>query len=302
MENITPVKESYKVRDLTSLLPFLQNISGRSRSATKQVISSGRVCVDGRSTTLATQPLESGSLVTVHQSPMPKPLRHPKIKVIWEDDSYVVVEKSAGIYSVNTTHKDRENTVIWILSNHYKTVDPSAKLFMVNRLDSESAGFVVFAKSIKAKEALIEGWNRHLISQRFVLVVSGLMEEKEFEVTSESTPPEGVNPKRYVPKVTRATLRRLKSNREGDMHVVEVNVPNARIFSLRKLMNDNGFRILGDGRHQSVFVLKGRIALEQIELTIRFPNHSGRPKSFSRPFPTHFFNYLRYNSEGEREG
>lgn len=86
---------------------------------------------------------------------------------------YVVIYKEAGIPTVNTAHRDRRATALYLLSQHYKKTNPQAKLFMVSRLDRSTAGFVVFAKSAEAKELLVRQWGKLLTEQRFAACIEG---------------------------------------------------------------------------------------------------------------------------------
>lgn len=293
--NPSAVKETYRVAGEEILLPYLQRISGRSRTATKQLIASGCVSVDHGCTTVATTLMRSGTLVTVHAHPMPKEYKHPKIRIVWQDENYLLVEKQAGIYTVNTTHRNREDTIIWQVGKYLKESDPGAKLFMINRLDSESSGFVLFAKSIKAKEELIQNWKKCVTEQKFTLVITGTLPEKEFVIECFSNPPTGIKEKKsFRPRRTEAAIRCLKSDKTNNVHVVEVDIKD-RIFSLRKLMRDNGYHILGEGQQTMRIVPKGQIALYQTTLSLRIPfGGQGRSLSFTRKFPTHFFSYLRH--------
>lgn len=294
-DNTSPVQERYSVRESDTILQLLQRLSGRSRTAAKQLLTTNRICINGKATTQATYTPTIGSTITVHQRSCQKPFSHPKICIVWQDDDYILVEKKAGIYTVNTTHQDRTRTVIWILSQYLKESNPAQKLFMLNRLDSESAGFILFAKNLKAKENAVRQWGHLLREQRFILAVQGTLLAAEMDISATSATKE-TKGKKQQPKIVKAHLRQIKSSSAGNLHIVEVSVGASRIFSLRKLVSDNGLQILGDGRNQSNFGLKGKIALEQTKIVLRLPNQLQQELSFTRPFPSHFYTYLRYDT------
>lgn len=297
-DNTSAVRETYNnTGGATTLLDLLQLKSGRSKSAAKRLIASGRVSVQGRTTVLPLTALTGGECVTVHQIAPPKPFTHDLIFKVWENDDFLIVRKEAGIATVNTSHNNREHTALWLLSQHYKITNPEAKLFMVSRLDKETAGFVVFAKSIEAKEQLTKEWHKIVQEQRFVAVVSGAVAAPEGELIARSSlsgDSKTLNPlrKQRMQRVMTAQYKVLKSGEYGGMHVIEVKVGGTRIFSIRKLLGDNGLVIAGDGRYRSEFKLKNKIVLEQFALVIKLPD-TGRVMTFERPFPTHFFGYLK---------
>ncbi|WP_296162110.1 pseudouridine synthase [uncultured Porphyromonas sp.] len=289
--NTSPSQESYSAEEQQSLLDLIITKSGRSRTATKRLISSGRVSVAETPTTMATQMLEPGTAVTVHRLAPVAPFAHPLISVEWEDDSYVVVYKKTGIPTVNTAHKDPRNTVLHILSRHYKKSNPAAKLFMLSRLDKSSAGFVVFAKTTEAKELLSRRWSSAVHHQRYALVVEGTLPTTEpFELTSVSTPSEDERKGRTSARTetaVRAEVQPLTSSAGGNLHLVEADVVGVRIYSMRKIFGDNKLRIFGDIRYHSHFYAKDQIALAQTELELTMP-HTGETLRLRRPIPSHF--------------
>ena len=155
VENPTPVQETYRAGSEAPLLELLMEKSSRNRTAAKQLIASGRVSVGKWSTTRATETVGAGVVVRVHRGVPPMPFRHPKLEIVWESEAYVVAYKKRGLPTVNTAHKNRQQTALFLLSQHYKKGEEGAKLFMVNRLDRNTAGFVVFARSVEAKELLV---------------------------------------------------------------------------------------------------------------------------------------------------
>ena len=265
--------------------------SGRSRTAAKRLVASGRVSVAEEPTTMATLMVDPGTTVTVHRLAPVAPFSHHLISIEWEDEEYVVVYKKTGIPTVNTAHKDPHNTVMYILSRHYKKSNPAAKLFMLSRLDKSSAGFVVFAKTTEAKERLARRWSSAVHHQRYALVVEGTLPTTEaFELTSVSTPGDEEKRGRTATRtetVVRAEVQPLTSSAGGNLHLVEADVVGSRIYSVRKIFGDNKLRIFGDIRYHSRFYARDQIALAQTELELTMP-HTGETVRLRRPIPSHF--------------
>lgn len=286
--NPTPVQETYRAGEPMPLLELLMEKSDRNRTAAKKILSSGRVSVQGDPTTQATLEVTPGMLVTVHRGAPPLPFTHHQVEVAWENADYVIAYKKSGLPTVNTSHKSRTETALWILSQHYKKTDPTAKLFMINRLDRNTAGFVMFAKSIDAKEAMVNQWSRLVRSQVFVACVEGTLEEKEQVLSATSA-----EDKHGKTRLISAQVKVDKSSSLGGMHVVQADVSGARIFSLRKLFGDNNLSIVGDIRSRSSFVTDKKIALEQIAIELVLPGKDGKKVSLKRPYPTHYFTLLK---------
>lgn len=296
VENPTPVQETYRAGSEAPLLELLMEKSSRNRTAAKQLIASGRVSVGKWSTTRATETVGAGVVVCVHRGVPPMPFRHPKLEIAWESEEYVVAYKKRGLPTVNTAHKNRQQTALFLLSQHYKKGEEGAKLFMVNRLDRNTAGFVVFARSVEAKELLVKEWSRRAKHQRFIACIEGELKEK-VQLLSATSEERSLS----KPKLITAEVRVDKSSRNGQMHIVQIDVVGARIFSLRKLFGDNGLSILGDVRSRSQIRTDREIALEQIGLELLIPGEQ-QPRRFERPYPTHYFSWLRLDKEKQPTG
>lgn len=296
--NKSPIKESYNVTEEGTLLEVLQAKSNCTRSTTKKLLASGRIAVDGYSTTSATLPLTLGQKITVHTAAVLPPFRHEKVEIIWEDDDYLLIYKKAGIPTVNTGHRKKENTALWLLSNYYKAMDPHIKIFMVNRLDNNSEGFVLLAKEIKAKELLVEQWGRVVKSQRFILCVEGTLESDEGQFVTKSQPSNKGKAnttkggKTKIEKRVTTQYKVLKRGAYKRMMILQVDVPSTRIFNLRKIMGDEKLSIYGDIRSRSHFKTTEKIALSQVAFSFVHPK-THQLHSFERKFPAHLFNLLR---------
>ena len=286
-ENPSPVQETYRVTSEGTLLEVLQQKSERSRTATKRLLGTGRVSVDGMVTTLATKALPLGAKITVHEGIPPGELKHNTIEVIWEDSDYIVVYKKAGLPTVNSGHRKKENTVIWIVSQHLKQTTPDAKLFMITRQDNNTEGYVIFAKNIAAKTEMISHWQKYICDQVYVLCVEGELTHSTGELISETKSDD----KHYSRSVS-TKYKILKRSENSGMAILEVSVNGARIYNLRKVMKDNNLKIFGDIRSQSSFKTDKNIALLQTRLSFRHPK-TGQRLDFKRGFPSHFFTLLR---------
>lgn len=288
--NPSPVQESYRVTSPGTLLEIIQQKSDRSRTAAKRLLASGRVSVDGISTTLATMELTEGRKVTVHEGIPPGSLNHSIIEIIWEDPDYIVVYKKAGLPTVNSGHRKKEDTVIWILSQHLKQTTPSVKLFMITRQDNNTEGYVLFAKNIEAKTDFISRWQQYIRHQTYVIGVEGVLESNTGELISETSPDK--KDKNRTPRRVRTDYKVLKRSANKNMAIIEADVRGARIYNLRKVMKDNSLSIFGDIRSLSSYKTEKKIALLQTRLSFVHPK-TGELMDFKRGFPAHFFNLLR---------
>src|SRR3989442_13796238 len=106
-----------------------------------------------------------------------------RIKILFEDDAVVVVDKPAGLLTI-ATETEREKTVYAALRARANAKKPPQKIFIVHRLDREASGLLVFAKTIEAKEKLQEQFKDHTAGRRYCAVVEGRVAADDFSIRS----------------------------------------------------------------------------------------------------------------------
>ncbi len=211
-----------------------------------------------------------------------------RLKIVYEDDDIIVVNKGYGLLSMGTD-KIKEGTAYDILRDYLKWQDPRNKLFIVHRLDRDTSGLMVFAKNVEAKECLQHNWNNMVLSRKYLAVVEGrpdpaegeirsyLAENTRFEVYSTDDPKEG--------QLAVTRYRTLKS-RNG-YSLMEVELDTGRKNQIRVHMKDLGHPIIGDRRYGAKSSPLHRMALHA--QTLRFVHPITRKDmNFSTPVPISF--------------
>ncbi len=164
---------SFRAEAPAGLLEFLiQSMPDRKRTTVKDYLKHRQVMVDGVVTTQWDTAVETGSEVRVNTSREFQTFSNPRIKIVYEDDDIIVVNKGYGLLSVGTDSK-RDGTAYSILRDYVKRVDPRQKLFIVHRLDQHTSGLMMFAKTAEAKETMQHNWNNMVLERRYVAVVEG---------------------------------------------------------------------------------------------------------------------------------
>ena len=97
-----------------------------------------------------------------------------ELKLVFEDQWLVVVEKPAGLLSISTGRgREKETTAYSILKEHF------GELFIVHRLDRDTSGLIVFAKDHDTKLALQENWYEAVLERKYVAILEGRIEDEE---------------------------------------------------------------------------------------------------------------------------
>jgi 23S rRNA-/tRNA-specific pseudouridylate synthase len=99
------------------------------------------------------------------------------ISIMYEDRDIIVIDKSSGLLSVKAKY-EKENTAHQLLINYVRKGNPRAKvnLFVIHRLDRETSGVLVFAKSFKIREKFASQWDD--VEKKYLAIVHGNLTKK----------------------------------------------------------------------------------------------------------------------------
>ena len=281
--------EKYQVTEPMPLLEFLISVMPqRKRTAIKSLLAHNQVAFNLTQEKQFDTHLRPGQEVKVNLSREFKVFYNRRLKLVYEDDDIIVVNKGYGLLSMGND-KVKEGTAYTILRDYLKWQDPRNKLFIVHRLDRDTSGLMVFAKSIEAKENLQHNWNNMVLSRKYLAVVEGrpdpaegivksyLAENSRYEVYSTDNPDEG--------QLAITRYRTLKS-RNG-YSLMEVELDTGRKNQIRVHMKDLGHPITGDRRYGAGSSPIHRMALHA--QTLRFVHPITRKDmNFTTPTPISF--------------
>lgn len=171
-----------------AMLPLMEFIAGMfpdtSRGDIKKWMKYGHLKVDGVITHLFNAPVAPGSKVELNLSrPFPT-FRHSRVEIVYEDEHIIVINKGYGLLSVSTQSHRKEENAYDIIRNYVKEVNPSNKLFLVHRLDRDTSGLMMFARTEEAQEALRHNWNNMILERLYVAVLEGYLEDDKGFVKS----------------------------------------------------------------------------------------------------------------------
>lgn len=173
--------------DGTRLDRFLAaRISESTRSALRQWIDDGRVLVDGRTASKAGLALRAGMSIRVTVPPPPESPRPESIPldVVHEDDDLVVVVKPAGLV-VHAGHGRRHGTLVNALIGRGTRLAAAGgpdRPGIVHRLDLETSGLVVVAKTDAAYRGLVAAFAARRIRKTYRALVWGRPDPPDGEV------------------------------------------------------------------------------------------------------------------------
>lgn len=289
-----PIKSDttqFKVTEETELLVFLlTKITSRSRNDVKVLLRDKQIHVDGQPITQFNHPLKPEQVVEVKWKKAPEEARYRGLTIIFEDQYLIVIEKQAGVLSI-ATEKQKDNTAYSILSGHVKKQDPRNRIFVVHRLDRETSGLMMFAKSEKIQKLLQESWNATIEERTYLAVVEGYVEKKQDTITSYLVESKALivysskNPEVGQKAITHYEV--LKSNK--NFSLLKVNLETGRKNQIRVHAKDLGHSVVGDEKYGAKTDPIKRLGLHAWVLAFKHPI-TGKDLRFETEMPTKFMN------------
>ena len=174
-----------KVSEQVALMEFLiSKMGGMAKSSVKQLLGQRRVKVGNVVQTRHDFALKAGDIVTVSSGRGNSQLTHPKLKIVYEDDDLIVVNKQPGLLTVAATPGSSETTAYSILRAYVKKQNARAGIYVVHRLDRETSGLLVFARSEELQHYMRQYWRELVTERTYIALAEGVLEPREGKITT----------------------------------------------------------------------------------------------------------------------
>ena len=270
------------------LLAFLfSSLPEMKRTKVRQWLKHGTVQVNGQSVTRSSHPLQTGDSVSFRgkDEVRAESLLPLGMKVVFEDAALLVIEKPENLLSMASA-TEREKTAYAILTDYVRRGNRQSpeRVWIVHRLDRETSGLMVFAKTEAAKRTLQADWQN--VEKRYLAVVEGtppadhgvlrshLDESGPFKVYSA---PPGERTRLAV-----TGYRVIKQKATGAL--LELTLETGRRNQIRVHLADANCPIIGDHKYDARTDPARRLGLHAAAL--RFPHPStGELLEFESPLP-----------------
>ena len=168
----------FKVKQDGTLLPFvMQCLDGISRSKAKAILAGGGVRVNQKNVSQHDFELRPGMVVEISKHKPRTQFQSKFVKIVYEDAQIIVIEKNIGILSMASTQG--QFCVKTILDDYFRKTRQKCTAHVVHRLDRDTSGLLVYAKTIEAEQILEHNWRRIVTDRRYVALASGQMTEKK---------------------------------------------------------------------------------------------------------------------------
>jgi 23S rRNA pseudouridine1911/1915/1917 synthase len=278
------------VTESEPLLAYLLAALGLKRAAVKKLLKFGAVSVNGTTVRQFDHPLAAGDEVLVQQAQAAvaaNRLERARIHVVYEDDDLVVVEKPVGLLTVATADDDRD-TLLVRLNDFLRARDAShrQRALVVHRLDRETSGLVLFAKSAEIKRRLQESWPA--VEKIYHAVVERPPDQDAGTITSyltETTALHVFSNDHETPGSRLAVTRFRLLETRGWFSLLEVHLDTGRKHQIRVHLAEIRCRVTGDQRYRARHDPFGRLALHASRMVLTHPV-TGKTLCVESPAPS----------------
>ncbi len=210
------------------------------------------------------------------------------LAVLYEDKDILLVDKPAGLLTVATEHESLR-TAHSILTEYIRTGCGRCRkrLFVVHRLDRDTSGVLIFAKSEEAKERLQARWKE--TEKKYLAIVHGPVEKKTGTITSYLAEDKDYNV--YATqdstkgRLARTVYRVIREKKA--LSLLELTLLTGRKNQIRVHLADIGHPILGDVKYGRGDDRPARMALHARFISFRHPV-SGKQLTFESEVPEVF--------------
>lgn len=262
----------FVVKEETELLVFLLKNINKSRNDVKILLRDKQVLVEGRAVTQFNHLLKPEQIVEVRWKKVLEEQKQRGLSIVFEDQYLIVIEKQEGVLSI-ATEKQKDNTAYSTLSSYLKRQNPANRIFVVHRLDRETSGLMIFAKSEKVQKLLQESWNDTIEERTYLAVTEGSIEKDHGTIVSYLAESKALivyssqNPAVGQRAVTHyEVLRRSKK-----YSLVKFNLETGRKNQIRVHAQDMKHPIIGDAKYGATGNPINRLGLHAWVLSFKHP-------------------------------
>lgn len=246
------------------LFDYLRNnIDGKSKNNIKSLLKNEVVFVNGKIVTKYNYVLCDGDVVEIN-----KKKANNNIIIIYEDNDIIVIDKPSKILTISNKN-EKVNTLYRMVSDYLKK--EHKKVFIIHRLDFDTSGIIMFAKSQRVQKLYQDNWNDLAKIREYTAIVNGVTDNKG-HIES------------YL-KQTKTLLVYSSKNKDGlfaitdyekigcnsKYSMLKILISTGRRNQIRCHMADIGHPILGDYRYKCKINPIDRLCLHANRLEIINP-------------------------------
>jgi 23S rRNA pseudouridine1911/1915/1917 synthase len=292
--NVKPKTFSHEftVNEENKLLDFLLiSLTNLSRNKIKSLLVHGNILVDGSIITKYDYPLKVNQLVQVSKELNPNyGLDKKLLDIIYEDDEIIVINKPEGLLSIST-EDENEKTAYHLLSEYVKIRNKNNRVFVVHRLDKDTSGVFMIAKSVTVQKMLQDKWNDIVTKRSYIAIVEGTFKERigTYESYLKETSTYMVYSSKVKGEGKKAITHYKVIDDNNKYSMLEVMIDSGRKNQIRVHMSENGHPLIGDKKSGAKSDPIKRLGLHAHVLEFTHPK-TNKIMHFEAKIPSSFTN------------
>lgn len=271
----------WNVLEDTNIFEFLQANTDLSIKQIKQHLKFENIYVNQKIVTNVHHPLFGNDQVELFSKK-----NMGFFTILYEDKDIIAVDKPSHLLSI-ATDKEKEKTLYHMVSSYIKKNHRQGKIFVVHRLDKETSGIVIFAKSEKVKAQLQNHWND--TKRYYQAIVHGKV-QKEHELLKTYLLERGLQV--YSSKEGKLALTEywtIKTN--SNYSLLDIQIHTGRKNQIRFQLQEINHPIVGDTKYGKKDKSK-RLYLHAYKLEFHHPI-SGKMITITSPLPSEFHTFIQ---------
>ena len=262
---------------------------GRSWNEVRRLVRTGKIFIDGAALLDPTTPVKAGAELELRQN-APRATRTPSLPrsaILHLDAQVVVVEKPPGISTVPFDENER-GTLDQLVMETISDRGRRAPLGIVHRVDKETSGVVVFARTTAAKLALKNQFRFHTVGRRYVAIAHGAVKTGTIESRLVKDRGDGRRGSTENEELGREAITHVKwlETLQGAT-LVECRLETGRTHQIRIHLAESGHPLVGErvySKNYRGLIEASRLMLHARELSFDHPT-TGHRLSFETPIP-----------------
>lgn len=281
--------KNYTVLEECILIDFLKEELKYSHKEAKKKLMNGQIIINNKVITKYNFPLKKANTVTINNFDSKVT---DDISIIYEDKNIIVVNKPANLLTISTV-KEKEKTLYYMVSDYLKKKNKNSKVFVIHRLDKETSGIVMFAKSENIKSMYQNNWETLVKYRGYVAVVSGVLEKKEDTITQYLTENDKFMVYETNMKNGKKAVTYYKVTKQNQNYsLLDIEIKTGRKNQIRVAMKSIGHSVLGDIKYGSLDKSLKRMGLCANKLIITNPI-TNKDFTFEIKIPSSFIKIVR---------
>jgi 23S rRNA pseudouridine1911/1915/1917 synthase len=277
-------------------------LPGESWSALRKLIAARRVLVNSALCLDEARRLRPGEVVEVSVRSQSAPPTAANVRVVYLDDDLVVVEKPAGMITLRHRaerdwSRDKKSRQValddvlpeLIARREHLQRAAKPKVFSVHRIDRETSGLLLFARTIAARDSLIKQFKSHSVERTYLAIAHGDVAAQTFESRLVDDRGDGRRGSTTAAGLGKRAVTHVRPlERLNDWTLLECRLETGRTHQIRIHLSEAGHPVYGDTKYGSrePQPIK-QLGLHAATLGFRHPS-SGRPMHFESQPPEEF--------------